>query len=408
MNQDRKLWKEFILSLTAIFFMATGTGAYLLLMVLYLEHLGLSASTIGIIKSLLSITEGIIVIFIVFFFRGKHTRLILVIAVLLLLLGILGYSTQPQSWLIWIATVISACGLGFLLVILFALPMQKRPSQIHMGFAVGLYTALIAAGNAVGSYIGGWSADYIGFNWAFLIADGFIFIVLLCVLFMSDVKRVEPIPVTTDQNQTAHPFVPGVCKPIWRIGVVAAFTLASISVVYDTLFPILALRELSLTTTYIGILAAIELVLAAVIRPFMGMALKKLKSRHVTISGLMCQTIFLCLIPLIGATWLLPVMTGLMGISFGIGRVASETLCMEDVVEAQMISKRLSSYRLAMIIGQTLTPLVSGWAADQWGLVSTIIFLPYGILLIFFITIRIINSKPFHLGEKNKAGHYGI
>ncbi len=389
MDQTKQLWKEFIISLIAIFFMATGTGAYLLLMVLYLEHLGFSVSTIGSLKSLLSITEGIVVILIMLFFHGKHTRPVLLLAIGMQIAGIFIYASQPQNWLIWLATFLTGVGLGFLLIILFALPMQKRPGHVHMGLAVGLYTALIAAGNALGSFIGGWSAGHIGYEWSFGISAAFMAAVFLCVLLITDVHRVEPsLPVDKGmEGSTTEPKV-GVALT-WRIGVVAGFALASMSVVYETIFPIFALRVLAVSTTFVGSLAAIELVMAAIIRPLMGLALKRIKSNAMTFLSLIAQAIFLCLIPMIGTTFLLPVTIAMMGLSFGIGRVSSETLSMEGVTEAQSISKRLSSYRLAMIIGQTLSPLVCGWAADHWGYQKAMIILPYLFLALFFIAMKI-------------------
>jgi fucose permease len=179
----------------------------------------------------------------------------------------------------------------------------------------------------------------------------------------------------------------------WRIGVVAGFALASMSVVYETIFPVFALRVLAVSTTFVGSLAAIELVMAAIIRPLMGVALRRVKSNQMTITSLAAQAVFLCLIPLIGSTFLLPVVIAMMGLSFGIGRVSSETLSMEGVTEAQSISKRLSNYRLAMIVGQTLSPLACGWAADHWGLQNAMIILPYIFLALFFIAKQV-GLKP--------------
>jgi MFS family permease len=183
----------------------------------------------------------------------------------------------------------------------------------------------------------------------------------------------------------------------WRIGVVAGFALASMSVVYETIFPVFALRVLAVTTTFVGSLAAIELVMAAIIRPLMGMALRRVKSNQMTIISLAAQALFLCLIPLIGSTFLLPVTIAMMGLSFGIGRVSSETLSMEGVSDAQSISKRLSSYRLAMIVGQTLSPLACGWAADHWGYQNAMIILPYVFLALFFVAMKVGLKSEFSI-----------
>jgi MFS family permease len=397
MDQIKQLWKEFIISLMAIFFMATGTGAYLLLMVLYLEHLGFSVSTIGSLKSLLSITEGVVVILIMLFFHGKHTRPILLFAILMQITGILLYAYQPQNWLIWLATFLTGVGLGFLLIILFALPMQKRPGHVHMGLAVGLYTALIAAGNALGSYIGGWSAGHIGYEWSFGIAAAFMAAVFICVLVITDVHRVETSILVYEKLDGSETGPLPKANINWRIGVVAGFALASMSVVYETIFPVFALRVLAVTTTFVGSLAAIELVMAAIIRPLMGMALRRVKSNQMTIISLAAQALFLCLIPLIGSTFLLPVTIAMMGLSFGIGRVSSETLSMEGVSDAQSISKRLSSYRLAMIVGQTLSPLACGWAADHWGYQNAMIILPYVFLALFFVAMKVGLKSEFSI-----------
>ena len=186
---QRNLWKEFIAGLASIFLMAVGQGAFLILMVAYLEHSKVPIAENGLIKGFLSLVEGAACLAGGFLYRGKYTRRIMAASLLFMAAGSFLYATQSLGLIVWLGTGVNGIGIGVMIVILYVATLERRPNALNLGLAVGLYTAMIAAGNALGEVMSGIITDRFGFGISFSFAGiAMLAVVLLVVLMGKEVN----------------------------------------------------------------------------------------------------------------------------------------------------------------------------------------------------------------------------
>ena len=80
-NKNPSQWKEFLLSLSSIYILAVGTGAFLLLIVSFLESEKYTHSRIGLVMSFFSSVQAIAVFLIGKYYAGHHFRLVVILAI---------------------------------------------------------------------------------------------------------------------------------------------------------------------------------------------------------------------------------------------------------------------------------------------------------------------------------------
>ena len=388
-NDSPKLRNTFYLCLAMIFLLATGQGAFLFLIVTYLESIQKPVQMIGSAMALLSILEAVFVLISGFYYKGRQVRPIIISAILVQTLGTLILAGLPQFSGIWIGISLNAAGIGVMIVILYAVALERRPNRIHPGFAVGLYTAGIAAGNGIGAYLAGLIADKIDFHWAFLFSASCIALVGVAACFLSDQVKRKAISTSADQPpQNAAGFDSG--KPyVWLFGIVGGFAMSSVIVIFDTLFPLYAISK-GLTLSMIGFLSGLKMILAATIRPFSGQILARINAQKVTHWGIGGLSVSAMLLPFVGLGAGLLAVIGLMGLAFGTTRVTTAALALDGSIDSDLVSRRISIYTVVLSISQSIGPFVAGWLAF-WADVSTaIVILPIIILVFYAGTLWVI------------------
>jgi predicted MFS family arabinose efflux permease len=366
------LWGGFATCLFIMLFFAMGGGAFLLLIVGYLEKRSVPVTEIGAVMSLLSIVEGSLCLLIGHFYKGKWTREILIGAMLLNLLGSLILSFQPMGVLVWVGAAFTGAGFGVFTVIMYVAALQRRPDNLSLGLAVGLYTACIAAGNGLGALISGWMTDQYGFTVSFSFAVSSYLVAVLCLLLLKNMgpRPQEAVPAAklTQNLESAH-------KITWVLALLTAFTLASINMVFDILFPVYALRA-GVSFTLIGSLSGIKMVLAATVRPFSGLLMARLnpmRFNNLSLMGLAAGTV---LIPVAGLGFGLTAVIALLGATFGAVRTTSATLVIKDEDNPQVISRRISYYNTCLTLGQTISPWFIGILADRIAVTTALMVIP--------------------------------
>jgi MFS family permease len=389
-------YKEYILSLSSIFFLAIGTGAYLFLIVAFLESAQVPVLTIGSVMSFFSITQVISVYLTGKYYQGKQFRLTVIVALFIQSVGAILLMTLATGLLMWISVSLFGIGLGALLVVLYASAIERRPHRFNTGFSVGIYTALIAGGNALGSLLVGIVTDHNGYQIAFLFSSLFIFVVIIFVSFMADHHNEELSPDPIVQSpaidfQNQNPLL------LWKMGLIMAFLMASFMSVFDLLLPIYGLRA-GMTVSVIGGLAGLKLFMAAVSRPFIGYLLNRKDPHKVSKLGFIGMAIFTGLFPFSGVGAFPFIIAGLLGISFGAIRVASVTSTLEGRHKQDGITRRISYYRLSMTFGQIAGPYITGLIATTIIVSYAFISLTLIYLILFIVMLIVLKRKPHYFG----------
>jgi MFS family permease len=388
-NDSPKLRNTFYLCLAMIFMLAAGQGAFLFLIVTYLESIQKPVQMIGSAMALLSILEAVFVLISGFYYRGRQVRPIIWSAILVQTAGTLILASMPKFSGIWIGISLNAAGIGVMIVILYAVALERRPDRIHPGLAVGLYTAGIAAGNGVGAYLAGLIADQINFHWAFLFSAISIGLVGVAASFLSDRLKRITIPESADEpQQNAAGFDSG--KPyVWLFGIVGGFAMSSIVVIFDTLFPLYAISQ-GLTLSMIGFLSGLKMILAATIRPFSGQILAHINAQRITHWGIGGLTLSIVLLPFAGVGAGLFAIIGMMGLCFGTTRVTTAALALDGSIDSDLVSRRISIYTVVLSISQSIGPFVAGWVAFWADVPTAMIMIPVFVIVIYAAALLVI------------------
>lgn len=382
MNRTTSQWREFLTCLAAMIFYALGSGAFLLLIVGYLEKRGVVVTEIGSVMSLHAVVEGIVCLLVGHFYHGKGTRAWIILGIFLNGLGSLILSFQPLGMPVLAAAISAGAGFGVVAVVMYVAALQRRPSSLDLGLAVGLYTACIAGGNGLGSLACGWVTDRFGFTVSFTISVVCYLLSILCVASLSrqPAAQNEPQP----EGQTATRREAPEKNILWMIAMLTAFTLASVNVVFDILFPVYMLRA-GMTFTLVGSLSGAKMVLAAIVRPFWGALMARvnpLRLNNWSLVGMVAGTV---LIPVAGLGVGLTAVISLAGVTFGSCRTTSATLAIKDQVDPRVVSRRSSYYNTCLTIGQTLTPWITGLVADQVDVSFALMIIPLSFLCFFWM-----------------------
>jgi MFS family permease len=390
--------KEYILSITSIFILAIGTGAYLFLIVAFLESAHVPVLIIGSVISVFSITQAISVYLTGKYYQGAQFRLTVIVALFIQGVGAILLMTLATGLLMWISVSLFGVGLGVLLVVLYASAIERRPHKFNTGFSVGIYTALIAGGNALGSFLVGLVTDHNGYQVAFLFSSLFIFAVIIFVGFMGDHHEEHtPDPIVQSSSidiQNQNPLL------LWKMGLIMAFLMASFMSVFDTLLPIYGLRA-GMTVSVIGGLSGLKMLMAAVSRPFIGYLLKRKDPHKVSKLGFIGMAIFTGLFPFSGIGAFAFIIAGLLGISFGAIRVASVISTLEGRQKQEGITRRISYYRLSMTFGQIAGPYITGLVATVIVVSNAFISLTLIYLILFIVLLLVLKRKPHYFGLTN-------
>ncbi len=360
-------------------FFAMGGGSYLLLIVGYQEMHGAAVTSIGAVMSLHSIIEGIVCLLAGHFYRGKWTREILMGALLISIASSLVMAKQPWGWLVPLSAALMGIAFGIFTVIMYVAALERRPQKLSLGLAVGLYTACIAGGNGLGALAGGWLTDQYSFTTSFLFNVACFVIATLGALTLS-----RKLNRTEEQAAVKSAPAEGAAlgAVVWPLAMLTAFSLASVNMVYDILFPVYSLRA-GVSFTLIGTFSGAKMVLAAVVRPISGHLMshrRPVRFNNLSLTGLALGT---TLIPFVGSGFGLMAVIAFMGATFGSARTTSATLVVQNEARPQVISRRISYYNTMLTLGQTVSPWFVGIIADQVEVTAALVIVPLTFLGLF-------------------------
>ena len=349
---------------------------------------------IGLVMSFFSGIQAVSVFLIGKYYRGNHFRLIVILAIVIQSSGVFLLAKLNTGLLLWIAMSLFGIGLGIILVVLYASAIQRRPKDVRPAVSIGIYTALVAGGNAVGAYLVGKVIDQYGYSTAFVFSGVFIISAVFLVAFMGDKAVLAPMAqepkhedevLTEEKNQKL---------PLWKLGIAMALIMSAMMSVFDTLLPIYGMRA-GMAMATVGAIAGFKMFMAAASRPLTGFMLNKMAPNKVSNIGIMGMIIFAILFPFSGMGTLAYIVAGLFGTSFGGVRVASLTSAIEGQTQSPVITSRLSHYRLSMTFGQIGGPYLAGLAASIMIISNAFILLGVVFFVLFLITLLVFQQiKP--------------
>ncbi|MBI9044154.1 MAG: MFS transporter [Anaerolineaceae bacterium] len=389
-----KGWQGFLTYLVSILVIAIGEGGYLMLIIAYMENKLFEVNRIGMISAFLSVIEGAACLMIGHYYKGRKPILVTTLFAGMMAVSTFFLFSEPVGTLVWISAGLNGLGMGVVSVVVYVTALENRPDNVNLGLAVGLYTAFIAAGNAIGSVIGGIIVDHAGYAQAFI----FCGIAMASTMIIVNISRVKPrkeenteVNVNgADAQKKTKKENDGSTAGRWKYAIVLTVILATLISVYATLFPIYGLRS-GLSMTQIGTLSGAEMMTASIIRPFSGAILARLDVFMVTVIAVIAVATSSALIPVLGLGVGLIVLMILLGLSFGTSRVSGATLVMDGSTSHEQNSKRISYYNTALTMGQVVGPWLGGVTAAAIGISMAMMLIPAGCILVGILSILMLN-----------------
>ncbi|QKJ87883.1 MFS transporter [Paramixta manurensis] len=248
------------------------------------------------------------------------------------------------------------------------------------GWALGVLSAGIMAGNVVGPLIGGVLPPLIGIRQTFWLIGGVIFLAFLATTFLlKEAPRPaggkKAVAATAGEEKVNRPVV----AMMWLSGMLLIFANMSIE-------PIITLyvgqfvqgdHQITLTAGLVMSAAALGSILSA---PRLGRLADRIGHWKVLTGGLACCAVLLIPQAFITAAWQLVALRFLMGMALG-GLLPCVTAIIRHNVPEGQVGRMLGYSTSAQYIGQVTGPLFGGFIGGSIGM-RTVFLTTCGVMAI--------------------------
>ena len=365
----------------------------------YLEFLDVSVSQIGLIVSLFGVMSFVARLPSGAIYSGKRAKALLGSALGVLAFSVSALAFNEGRFYIILLTLLHGLAFGAATTVMLALAIELKPDGRSHGSTMGLYTASISAGYAIGSSLSGYLADRLGYQTGFGILGAFPFIAILIVSALPVPKLSSPVPVESNR------------KPEWKgsgrrrrrkidlsgltptifLATLVAFYINFLDDAVGTFFPIFGL-SIGLSLTVIGGLRSAKSLTATGIRPISGLFFKYVDFRTLNHVAILIWSLVVLLFPGMQLAWIFLIAFILIGISRGLIRVTSATMVAEEKGK-RTANLGLASgiYNSGLDLGAFAGPIAAGFIASTFGVPVMFRVVPVGLFVAFLLASFLVN-----------------
>lgn len=245
--------------------------------------------------------------------------------------------------------------------------VAAQTPKAHTGWALGMLSSGIMAGNVAGPLLGGCLPPLIGIRHAFWLTGAAIFLAFLATLFLlkETPRRAGPKsvrPVERDRSAANLPLV----RLMWLSGMLLIFASMSIEPIITLYISEFVQGEQAITVMAGLVMAAAALgsILSA---PRLGRLADRIGHGRVLVYGLLICAMLLIPQAFVTAAWQLIVLRFLMGMALGGLMPCITTLIRHNVPQGQ-VGKMLGYATSAQYAGQVCGPLFGGFLGGALGM----------------------------------------
>lgn len=182
------------------------------------------------------------------------------------------------------------------------------------GYAIGILSGGIMAGNIVGPLAGGMLPAIIGIRETFLLTGGIIFLAFLGTLLLLKEER-QPARHSPSQSAVQQP-VPVAVKVMWVSAMLLIFATMSVEPII-TLYVASLISDLTQATLFTGVIMASTALGSIIAAPRIGALADRTGHWRVLCCGLLICGVLLIPQAFVTAVWQLLVLRFLMGLALG-------------------------------------------------------------------------------------------
>ena len=256
--------------------------------------------------------------------------------------------------------------------------VAAQTPKAQTGWALGVLSSGIMAGNVVGPLLGGVLPPLIGIRHTFWLTGGVIFLAFLATtLLLKELPRQPAAPRRADQAPDAGRH--GVVKLMWLSGMLLIFANMSIEPIITLYVGQFVQGDHAITATAGLVMAAAALgsILAA---PRLGRLADRTGHWRVLSAGLLACALLLIPQAFITAAWQLVALRFLMGMALG-GLLPCITAIIRHSVPEGQVGRMLGYSTSAQYIGQVSGPLFGGIVGGAFGM-RPVFLLTAGVILL--------------------------
>ena len=359
--------KIFIALCLAIFSAMLGMGIVAPLLPVYAQHYGATGLAIGLVFASFSISRTLLLPLIGKLSDRRGRKIFITAGLFLFSLTSIGYLKSTNIPLLILTRTIQGIAAAMVIPIALAYMGEITPKG-REGTYMGTFNLFFYGGLATGPILGGIVKDAFGMDSSFYAMGVLSFIgFLTSLLFLPEKKKTNnPRPVPKGYARFFRPralkgiFLYRLCFSI-GIGVTWAF------------LPIFGDNVLKLSSSQIGILISLNILIATLLQtPFGKLADRLPKRWFVTLGGAMAATA-LILIPFTRNFMEIFWVNFLLGISGGIAMPALSALVVEEGKKIGEMGSMMSLFVLFHSIGMIIGPLFAGATSEALSLTSTFV-----------------------------------
>ena len=372
--------KVFPILALSIFSSMLGVGIISPLLPLYAEQMGATGIWIGTIFAGFSISRTIVMPIVGRLSDRSGRKLFLSIGLLGYAIISLGYIWANSVTELTLVRLIHGVASGMILPIAQAYVGDISPEGKE-GTWMGYFNAAFFTGFGFGPLMGGVLTDYFGMNIAFYAMGGLnLLAFLLVIFFLPEIGqgKTPASPRASFKQMSTSSMMKGLFS--FRL----SFSIGR--GILATFLPVFAGIYIGLSSTLIGMLLAVNILLMSLLQVYGGNIADRFNRRALIIVGSLINLTYLALIPLGGNFWQLLGICALGGVGGAIALPAASAL---TVVEGRRfgMGSTIAVFAMAFSIGMVIGPLVGGAIVDfvninsvfyfgaAIGLIGTILFI---------------------------------
>jgi len=349
--------KVFPILALSIFSSMLGVGIISPLLPLYAEQMGATGIWIGAIFAGFSISRTIIMPIVGRLSDRSGRKLFLSIGLLGYAIISLGYIWANSVTELTLVRLIHGVASGMILPIAQAYVGDISPEGKE-GTWMGYFNAAFFTGFGFGPLMGGILTDYFGMNIAFYAMGGLnLLAFLLVIFFLPEIGQGKTLasPRASFKQMSTSSMMKGLFS--FRL----SFSIGR--GILATFLPVFAGIYIGLSSTLIGVLLAVNILLMSLLQVYGGNIADRFNRRVLIVVGSLTNLTYLALIPLGGNFWQLLGICVLGGVGGAIALPAASAL---TVVEGRRfgMGSTIAVFAMAFSIGMVIGPLVGGVIVD--------------------------------------------
>lgn len=245
--------------------------------------------------------------------------------------------------------------------------VASQTPKAQTGWALGVLSSGIMAGNVVGPLLGGVLPPLIGIRHTFWLTGAVIFLAFLATTFLlKEAPRAAKKAAAGEGDEPEASINRPVVRLMWMSGMLLIFANMSIEPIITLYIAQFVHGDHAVTVTAGLVMAAAALgsILSA---PRLGRLADRIGHAHVLIYGLLFCALLLIPQAFISAAWQLVVLRFLMGMALG-GLMPCVTALIRHNVPQRQVGKMLGYATSAQYVGQVSGPLFGGFIGGAFGM----------------------------------------